>query len=378
MPKEITVKLNELKENMIIARDVTSELSGEVLVEKDKVVSSGDITKLKQYQIARREFDKIGALSGTSESAVWVQVGPEEEENASAGRAAALYLSKTEQSYFPEFKKVYTETEDRLKQKLAAIGTGEKTDAATLSQVLRPVLDTLPHKSSIFSFLNYVKQREFYTYAHCVNVALLCMLFGQWLNLCREDMEELVAAGMLHDIGMTRVPQTLITKHGKLTAEEFAEIRKHPQHSFQMIFNQPFSDEVKLAVLQHHERIDGSGYPKGLMGGNISLMAKIVAICDIYEAMNLERPYRDTICPFSAIKEFEQNYYGKLDTEFLMVFLKHIAYNYLDRNVRLTDGQKARVIFINGNRLSSPIVQLEDGNCTDLMFNRAVSIAAVL
>jgi HD-GYP domain-containing protein (c-di-GMP phosphodiesterase class II) len=363
---EKTVPLEDVKPGMMVAREIVNGQDGQVLIPKDAIVTTDDISKLKEHKAVRLDSE-----------------GPLREHGREHGKEHGkeeppLYLSPEENHQFPNFKGVYDEMEARLKEQLTAIAEGGTATAESLSDLTRQVATTLPHKRSVFSYLNYMKRQKFYTFSHCINVSLLCMRFGQWLNLCREEMNNLVAAGMLHDIGMMRVPPDIITKTDRLTEEETLEIRKHPQHSFTMIFNLPVPDEVKLAVLQHHERIDGSGYPKGLTGPHISLMAKIISICDIYEAMILDRPYREMMCPFQVIKEFEQNYYSKLDTQYLMIFLGHIAYNYLDRNVRLSDGRTGRVVFINSNKLSAPIVQLAGGECKDLMFDKALSIEAVL
>lgn len=120
------------------------------------------------------------------------------------------------------------------------------------------------------------------------------------------------------------------------------------------------SDLIKDAVLMHHEKINGTGYPSGLKSEQISEYAKIVSICDIYDAMTSNRSYREKICPFTVIRNFERQNFSILDTEYLLIFLQNIAYTYVGSWVKLTNGKIAEIIFINQSQMSRPIVKADD------------------
>lgn len=178
--------------------------------------------------------------------------------------------------------------------------------------------------------------------------------------MSEEEGKLLTVAGVLHDVGKTKVDPVVLNKEGKLTNEEYEIVKKHSYLGYKMVEKSDLPEEIKSAVLMHHEKIDGSGYPMGLKGDKISKFAKIVCICDIYDAMTSNRVYRDKICPFDVIRSFEKSSLGVLDTEYLLIFLQNIAYTYVGSMVELSDGRTAEVVFINSANLSMPIVKCDD------------------
>jgi HD-GYP domain-containing protein (c-di-GMP phosphodiesterase class II) len=198
------------------------------------------------------------------------------------------------------------------------------------------------------------------------------------MGMREEESILLTAAGILHDIGKTRTPPEILNKQGKLTDEEFEEMKRHVVYGYRILENQSIPQDVKLGALMHHEKIDGMGYPMGLKGGRINRFAKIISICDIYDAMTANRVYRGKICPFDVIRTFERRVYGELDTECLLVFLRNIAYSFVGTWVKLNDGRVAEVLFINSSNLSKPIVRVENGDLIDLSTNNDLIIASVV
>jgi HD-GYP domain-containing protein (c-di-GMP phosphodiesterase class II) len=117
---------------------------------------------------------------------------------------------------------------------------------------------------------------------------------------------------------------------------------------------------VKLAALQHHERADGSGYPRGLQDDEIDEFASIIAIADVYDAMTAARVYRGPLCPFRVIEIFEQEGFEKYDVEYVLTFLEHVVNTYIQNRCLLSDGRQAEIIFVNKDKLSRPMVQCGD------------------
>ena len=128
----------------------------------------------------------------------------------------------------------------------------------------------------------------------------------------------------------------------------------------------------------HHEKIDGKGYPYGLLDLQIEPFAKIISICDIYDAMTSNRVYRGKHCPFEVIKTFETNSFGQLDTSYLLIFLKNIAYMYLGVKVLLSTKEEAEVVFINNNNLSRPIVRTASNEILDLSYKKDIYIHSLI
>lgn len=218
----------------------------------------------------------------------------------------------------------------------------------------------------VFDMLHNMRQVNDSTYAHSLNVAIISRIIGKWLHFSNEELDTLTLAGLLHDIGKTKIPDEVLNKDGKLTDEEFQMIRNHPKYGYDILKSQPLNSHIKKAALMHHERCDGSGYPMGLTIEEIDDYALIIAIADVYDAMTAARSYRAPLCPFEVIAEFEKDGLQKYKPKYILTFLENIANAYQNNRVMLSDGTSARIVLLNHRRLSKPLVQLDDGACIDL------------
>ncbi len=218
----------------------------------------------------------------------------------------------------------------------------------------------------VFDMLHNMRQVNDSTYAHSLNVAIISRIIGKWLHFSNEELDTLTLAGLLHDIGKTKIPDEVLNKDGKLTDEEFQMIRNHPKYGYDILKSQPLNSHIKKAALMHHERCDGSGYPMGLTMEEIDDYALIIAIADVYDAMTAARSYRAPLCPFEVIAEFEKDGLQKYKPKYILTFLENIANAYQNNWVMLSDGTSARIVLLNHRRLSKPLVQLDDGACIDL------------
>ena len=218
----------------------------------------------------------------------------------------------------------------------------------------------------VFDMLHNMRQVNDSTYAHSLNVAIISRIIGKWLHFSNEELDTLTLAGLLHDIGKTKIPDEVLNKDGKLTDEEFQMIRNHPKYGYDILKSQPLNSHIKKAALMHHERCDGSGYPMGLTMEEIDDYALIIAIADVYDAMTAARSYRAPLCPFEVIAEFEKDGLQNYKPKYILTFLENIANAYQNNRVMLSDGTSARIVLLNHRRLSKPLVQLDDGACIDL------------
>lgn len=218
----------------------------------------------------------------------------------------------------------------------------------------------------VFDMLHNMRQVNDSTYAHSLNVAIISRIIGKWLHFSNEELDTLTLAGLLHDIGKTKIPDEVLNKDGKLTDEEFQMIRNHPKYGYDILKSQPLNSHIKKAALMHHERCDGSGYPMGLTMEEIDDYALIIAIADVYDAMTAARSYRAPLCPFEVIAEFEKDGLQKYKPKYILTFLENIANAYQNNRVMLSDGTSARIVLLNHRRLSKPLVQLDDGAYIDL------------
>ena len=176
-------------------------------------------------------------------------------------------------------------------------------------------------------YLIDISSHDFYTYTHSVDVGVLGITLAKSLfkDSANHDMRAIGVGFFLHDIGKVGIDQSIISKPGKLTAEEMQEMRRHPLLGYRLLMEaRQLTEESKTIVLQHHERADGTGYPKGIHGGDIHIYGRICSIADVYGALTSDRPYRKKLPPFAALKIMQDemiNHFQKdLFQSFLMMF----------------------------------------------------------
>ena len=178
---------------------------------------------------------------------------------------------------------------------------------------LYEVVDCILAEDEITAYLTKITDHDLYTYTHSVNVGILSLLLARkyFRYSNAHDLRELGAGFFLHDLGKTRVNPAILNKQGRLKDIEMLEVQTHPKHSFDILreANQ-VTAESKIITLQHHEREDGSGYPDGLRGEEIHIYAQICSIADIYDALTCDRPYRQRMSPFQALKLIKKEISG--------------------------------------------------------------------
>lgn len=233
-------------------------------------------------------------------------------------------------------------------------------------RMVKNLFNLCPTSIQRFDMIHNMRQNDDQIYAHSLNVALIGRQIAIWLKLSDEDVDIVTLAGVYHDIGKLKVPEAVLTKKEKLTDEEFAMVRNHPQYSYNILKKQKVDNRIKKAALQHHERADGTGYPLGLVEDEIEDVSFIIALADVYEAMTARRSYREPLSPFQVIGEFEKAGLGLYKTQYLLTFLKQIAKTYQSNRVLLSNGGSANIVLLNDQKLSKPVVQLNDGSCIDL------------
>lgn len=358
---EAVIRLKDIKDNVLLAKPVVLS-NGYVLVQKGTVISEENAEKLMERGIKEVSIVADGFVKKDNDGYINEKIRPESK--------------KTTEEYH-QFKLMYDTQVDTAKEKITGFLEGEKVSMDEFYSVTGNILEKLNNKSELFSYMIYLKNNEEYTFNHCVNVSLLCNSFAQWCQMNENEKKNLTIAGLLHDIGKILIDPNILNKRGKLDDNEYMEIKQHTLKGYNMILDYDLPEEIKEAALMHHEKIDGTGYPLGLRDNEIGRFARIVSICDIYEAMTAERCYHPRNCPFDVIKDFEEKRFGLLDTRYLLIFLKNVAYNYLGSNVLLSDDTYAKVVFINNKRYSRPIVKCGD-KYIDLMTRPELKIKEII
>lgn len=253
-------------------------------------------------------------------------------------------------------------------------------DVAKVRGLILPLFNKVMKKPSELFLLHHYSTKEDYLYHHAISVGLLSGYLTKKLNYQQADALQIATAGCLVDCGMAKIPNRILEKKTSLTSHEFNEIKKHPIYSVQMIQNSSLlRDVMKHAVLQHHERLDGSGYPSGKRGQAPSEFSMIVAVSDVYHAMTSERNHRSKQSPFKVMEMILHDDFGKFDIGVVKALLSGIATLSIGSKVKLSNGYNAEIIFVEPNAPTRPLVKMqEDGAILNLGINREIFIEAIL
>ena len=236
-----------------------------------------------------------------------------------------------------------------------------------IEELLQTISDQIKsHQGTVHNIVS-LKTYDSYTYQHCVDVSIICIVIGKTLNMNDSTLVELGKAAMLHDIGKMFLPKEILSKPSKLTPSEFMEVKKHSQLGYDCVkyaLTQP--ETVCRGVLLHHEQSQGGGYPKGVSSDKIPLFAKIIAVADVYDAITSKRPYKNAMVASEAYEYIMSNSGRHFDTNIVDVFIRNIAPYPVGSTVILSDERKALVINNNAAFMMRPLIKiLKNGKQTE-------------
>ncbi len=198
-------------------------------------------------------------------------------------------------------------------------------------------------------------------YRHSVNVAAISFILGKWLGLNEKELSLLTYSAILHDFGKLQIGKDILHKKENLTSDESDTLKTHPVIGYHFIKQIPYLDpSVGLTVLMHHERMDGSGYPLHVYHDKIPKFAKIIAIADVFDELNSNRYFKKIKGPLEALKVIQDESITELEPTYCNMFLNHIINYYMGENVLLNDKRSCKIIQVQINDLTNPIML--DGN----------------
>lgn len=229
---------------------------------------------------------------------------------------------------------------------------------AELRTKVIPVIRHSAERLHLFQLFTLLQAKRDYLYRHSVAVGALSLLIGRWLRLPEAELLQLTTAAVLHDIGKTQIPLDLLDKPGPLTEDEFETMRRHTLIGFEMIRRTVGTTQRQASVaLQHHERIDGSGYPFGLKSEKLDLFGRIVAVADVFHAMTSKTVYRDPSPLYEVLKQLEGGAYRTFDPAVATVLIQKFMQALIGYEVMLTDGTRARIVLLHPHHQTRPLVQ---------------------
>ncbi len=233
--------------------------------------------------------------------------------------------------------------------------------------VARKIVEQILNNEALSLDLTDLRSFDGYTYAHSVNVAVVSCIIGLGMKLSGDDLEQLVMAGLLHDLGKLVIPHEILNKPSRLTPEEYEVMKSHASLSYELIKERwDISAQVKAAVLYHHENEDGSGYPAGKESDELSIFTKILHVADVYDALVSKRPYKDPYCPYEACEYLMGGGGIMFDSRVVGALLLHVPFYPKGTQVRLSDGRDGIIVENSGTRNLRPLLRLLDGTMLDL------------
>lgn len=346
------ISVQNLLERMVVAEDVVLT-DGYVILPANTIITKRHINKLQLYNI---EYVQIKTAK----------------DNPNQNKSLVLNLELS----FEDFKKDYFLRLEKIKEIFSHIHDKMVIDLNRIFSFIKKITDSY-QDHDIFHYLYQMNHEEEHLYPHSLNLAIYCNLFGQWLNLNPTDLRDLTIAALFHDIGVLNISKEIVYKPDKLLEEEFSIIRNHSEYGRDILANLDLPSPVVDSVLHHHERFDGSGYPTGIKNDEIPIYAKIIAITDTYDAMVSYRVYRKKYNPFLALHNLETQGFGKLDTEFLLVFIQKILMFNIGNTIELSDGRAGKVVLGNQSVPSRPVIQIKN-EILDLSAEKNLYIKEVL
>lgn len=277
------------------------------------------------------------------------------------------------------FKRNYQKSVNSVKVIINNLAAGRGLDYEKINEISSLLYENMYSNIAVTECLNKIKIVDEYTYSHCINVSLYSMLIGKWLELPESEIKLLMISGILHDVGKSKIPIDILNKKGPLTQEELEVIKMHPLFGFEIIKdNTGINKKVKDAVLMHHEKENGTGYPFGMKSDSISNFAKIISIADAFDALTSERVYKKRRTPFDTFREFERIVgEGLYDPGILFKFIHNISQYYVGSRVMMNTGKFGEIVYVPPHSISNPVVRV-GGSFIDLSAQKGMKIIEML
>lgn len=337
------ISVENLTSEMVLEQDVYTR-SGNLLVSGGTKLTSALISKLLEFGI----------------------------------KSVSIKDIRPENADYKAFEKKYEESVDKIKDSFKIARYQQTVNISEFENVVDGLLDKAKSGRGVLSYMKLIEQKDEYTLQHSINVSIAAMLMGKWLNYSEEDIKTLGTAAILHDIGKLFIPDSILNKSGRLNEAEFKIMKNHPMLGYKLLKDSNINDDAVLtAVLTHHERFNGNGYPLKLKGYKISEFARIIAICDVFDAVTSNRAYKQKENPLEGLKIIFDDSYNGLDPYLCKVFLNNVIMAYCGSKAVLNDGSVGKIIKIIPEHPTKPWVAVDDGLC-DLQYSKDKEIIDII
>ncbi len=349
------VPVEHLQPDMIVARDICSyprEMHRICLLSAGQKLTEANVSRMQAIGIA----------------GVYIRNSPKDDDDIVIPE---LISENLRAKAIGEIRAVYDDFGTKGSRNL-------QNQVEVLSQISRQLVENITSNAHMMFNMMDLKNYDDYTYRHSLSVSIYSTITGISMGMGMNALEKLALSGILHDMGKSRIPRWIVNKPGKLTEEEYSIMRRHPTLGVEMFprTTVQISPKVLLAVEQHHERYDGTGYPKGIKGKEIGLFGRILAAADVYDALTSKRPYRNALMPNEAIEYIVANCGNHFDPEVVEAFFKSVEAYPLGVCVKLSNGAQAVVAKNYKENTLRPMVRIispgsEFGKILDLLYDKS-------
>lgn len=347
------VRTRQLQPGMKIDQAVVDK-SGRNLVQRGSILDNYVIDSLLKMGVMMVYIQSGEETAGDIEKSISPQARKQIERLHTDDRSKVELSDSVKTRVAEGIQFIYSNTESK-----------ELADAT--NNIASNLMNAINSTDAIAVDISALKTSDEYTFKHSVDVATMSMVLAKQQGLSQKQIYEIGVAGLLHDIGKTKIPLDILNKPARLTDEEFAVMKQHPVFGYRMIKDRDeFSNEICMAVLQHHEKMNSKGYPVGFPSDKITQYARILTIADIYDALVTERPYKSAFSQRDAV-EMIMSMTGELDITAMKSFLESMILYPVDSIVELSNGEKAKVVKNNPHYILRPtVVGIKSGRVYDL------------
>ncbi|MCH7323016.1 HD-GYP domain-containing protein [Solibacillus sp. MA9] len=345
------ISINVLKEGMVVGRTIWNE-AGHPLLHKDVIVTNRIVERLRELKIQYLYIDDM------------ISTGIEIEETVSPSKRIEAVKNMT---------KAFTDVK-RAKASQASYVLDQQSKV--LGLIVDDILNSIMNSSEVLMVLTDAYLYDEYIYQHSFQVTMYSLAIAKELGYSYEDVRLIGIGALLHDIGKLLIPSEILMKPGKLTDEEYEEMKQHARFGFDILRNlHSVSLLVAHCAFQHHERIDGSGYPRGIVDFEIHPFAKVIAVADVFDALTSNRVYRKKMLPIDAIAIIMEGRAKLFDARVVDAFLRSVVHYANGSIVLLSDGRRGIISKQNIVDVTRPWVRIfeEDDKLLDATYEICLS-----
>jgi HD-GYP domain-containing protein (c-di-GMP phosphodiesterase class II) len=256
-------------------------------------------------------------------------------------------------------ERIHNQAQGLVGSFMDSVKIGGAVDVAPIHQLADELQNSVLRNANALSCLGRIREKDNYLLEHSVNLSVLMSLFGHYHSLASDVLHQTIVGALLHDLGKIMTPDEILNKPGRLSAEEFEVMKLHARHSRDILAaTEGIGELAVLTAAQHHEKLDGSGYPEGLKGDEISIYGRMVAITDVYDAITSDRVYHKGMTPTQGLKKLLEWSGAHLDASLVKQFIRCVGLYPVGSLVLLESGRLGAVVEANGEDQRLPVVRV--------------------